>query len=55
MFHAYSLKRNIAWVVRRAYKAYFERIIATQDKKQVTRTVCDNCEEMLRDSTKGKS
>ena len=47
-------RRNITSFVRRAYKAYFGLALGDQDKKWAPRIVCHNCEEMLRDWTKGK-
>lgn len=47
-------RRNITSFVRRAYKAYFEVSLGDQDKKWAPHIVCHNCEEMLRDWTKGK-
>ena len=53
----YSLNRqrhNISLFVKRAYKAYFEVHLGDQDKRWAPHVVCHNCEEMLRDWTKGK-
>ena len=53
----YSLnrqRRNISLFVKRAYKAYFEVHLGDQDKQWAPYVVCHNCEEMLRDWTKGK-
>ncbi len=47
-------KRNITSFVKRAYKAYFAVPLGDQDKKWAPHIVCHNCEEMLRDWTKGK-
>ena len=47
-------KRNITSFVRRAYKDYFDVPLGDQDKKWAPHIVCHNCEEMLRDWTKGK-
>ncbi|XP_076330758.1 uncharacterized protein LOC143236374 [Tachypleus tridentatus] len=47
-------RRNISSFVKRAYKAYFEIHIGDQDKQWAPHVVCHNCEEMLRDWTKGK-
>lgn len=47
-------RRNISSFVKRAYKAYFEIELGDQDKKWAPHIVCHNCEEMLRDWTKGK-
>lgn len=47
-------RRNISSFVKRAYKAYFEVALGDQDKKWAPHIVCHNCEEMLRDWTKGK-
>lgn len=38
----------------RAYRAYFEIPLGDQEKKWAPHIVCHNCEEMLRDWTKGK-
>ena len=48
------LRRNISLFVKRAYKAYFQVPLGDQDKKWAPHIVCHNCEEMLRDWTKGK-
>ena len=45
---------NITSFDRRAYKAYFGLALGNQDKKWAPHTVFHNCEEMLRDWTKGK-
>ena len=47
-------RRNISLFVKRAYKAYFQVPLGDQDKKWAPHIVCHNCEEMLRDWTKGK-
>ena len=47
-------KRNITSFVRRAYKVYFQVPLGDQEKKWAPYIVCHNCEEMLRDWTKGK-
>ena len=47
-------RRNITSFVKRAYKTYFEVPLGDQDKKWAPHIVCHNCEEMLRDWTKGK-
>ena len=47
-------RRNITSFVRRGYKAYFGLTLGDQDKKWAPHAVCHNCEEMLRDWTKGK-
>ena len=47
-------RRNILSFVRRAYGSYFEIAVGDQDKKWAPHIVCHNCEEMLRDWTKGK-
>ena len=47
-------RRNITSFVRRAYKKYFEVPLGDQGKKWSPHIVCHNCEEMLRDWTKGK-
>ena len=47
-------RRNITSFVKRAYKAYFQIPLGDQDKKWSSHIVCHNCEEMLRDWTKGK-
>ena len=47
-------RRNITLFVKRACKAYFEIPLGDQDKKWSPHIVCHNCEEMLRDWTKGK-
>lgn len=47
-------RRNITSFVRRAYKAYFGLTLGDQNKKWAPNSVCHNCEEMLRDWTKGK-
>ena len=47
-------RRNISLFVKRAYKAYFQVPLGDQEKKWAPRIVCHNCEEMLRDWTKGK-
>ena len=47
-------RRNITSFVMLAYKTYFEVPLGNQDKKWVPHIVCHNCEEMLRDWTKGK-
>lgn len=47
-------RRNITLFVKRAYKAYFHIPLGDQDKKWAPHVVCHNCEEMLRDWTKGK-
>lgn len=47
-------RRNITSFVRRAYQSYFEVPLGDQDKKWAPHIVCHNCEEMLRDWTKGK-
>ena len=47
-------RRNITMFVRRAYKAYFGLTLGDQEKKWAPHIVCHNCEEMLRDWTKGK-
>ena len=46
--------RNITSFVRRAYKAYFGLAPGDQGKKWAPHILCHNCEEMLRDWTKGK-
>ena len=47
-------RRKISEFVRSAYKAYFDIPLGDQDKKWAPHTVCHNCEESLRDWTKGK-
>ena len=47
-------RRNITLFVRCAYKSYFGVPLGDQDKKWAPDIVCHNCEEMLRDWTKGK-
>ena len=47
-------RRNILLFVKRAYKAYFQVPLGDQDKKWTPHVVYHNCEEMLRDWTKGK-
>ena len=47
-------RRNITSFVRCAYKSYFGVPLGDQDKKWAPHIVCHNCEEMLRDWTKGK-
>ena len=47
-------RRNISSFVKRAYKSYFEVHLGDQDKQWAPHVVCHNCEEMLRDWTKGK-
>lgn len=47
-------RRNISSFVKNSYKAYFEISLGDQDKKWAPHSVCHNCEEMLRDWTKGK-
>lgn len=47
-------RRNITSFVKRAYRAYFGIHLGDQDKKWSPHVVCHNCEEMLRDWTKGK-
>ena len=47
-------RRNITSFVRHPYKAYFGLALGNQDKKWAPHIVCHNCEEMLRDWTKGK-
>ena len=47
-------RRNISLFVKRAYKAYFQVPLGDQDKKWAPHIVCHNCEEKLRDWTKGK-
>ena len=47
-------RRNISLFVKRACKAYFQVHLGDQDKKWAPHIVCHNCEEMLRDWTKGK-
>ncbi|KAI6655348.1 hypothetical protein LOD99_2183 [Oopsacas minuta] len=47
-------RRNITSFVKRAYIAYFGIPLGDQDKKWSPHIVCHNCEEMLRDWTKGK-
>ena len=53
----YALPRqrcNILLFVKRAYKAYFQDPLCDQEKNWAPHVVCHNCEEMLRDWTKGK-
>ena len=53
----YTLTRqrhNISLFVKRAYKTYFQVPLGDQEKKWSPHIVCHNCEEMLRDRTKGK-
>ena len=40
--------------MKRAYKAYFQVPLGDQEKNWAPHVVCHNCEEMLRDWTKGK-
>ena len=47
-------RRNTSSFVKRAYKAYFRIPLGDRDKKWSSHIVCHNCEEMLRDWTKGK-
>lgn len=47
-------RRRITSFIRRAYQAYFEVPLGDQDKRWAPHIVCHNCEEMLRDWTKGK-
>ena len=47
-------RRNITLFVKHTYKTYFQIFLGDQDKKWSSRIVCHNCEEMLRDWTKGK-
>ena len=47
-------RRNITLFVKHTYKAYFQIPLGDQDKKWSSHIVCHNCEEMIRDWTKGK-
>ena len=47
-------RRHISMFVKRAYKAYFKVPLGDQEKRWAPHIVCHNCEEMLRDWTKGK-
>ena len=47
-------RRNISLFVKRAYKAYFEVYLGDQEEQWAPHVVLHNCEEMLRDRTKGK-
>ena len=47
-------RRKLSLFFKRAYKAYLEVHIGDQDKQLAPHVVCHNCEEILRDWTKGK-
>ena len=47
-------RRNSTSFIKHAYKSYFQIPVGDQDKKWSSHIVCHNCEEMLRDWTKGK-
>ena len=47
-------RRYILLFAKRAKKAYFQVPLGDQEKKWTSHIVCHNCEEMLRDWTKGK-